>query len=186
MKAIIIDDEPDCVRLLSLQLKMYCPSVQVLAEYINPEEGLSFLRENAIDILFLDIEMTPINGFQLLEQLEDLPFALFFTTAYDKFAVKAFKYSAVDYLLKPFSLSRFLKACHKAKELFDLRSQSGEIKSAFIFVKDGYEQIKVLLEDILYIEASGNYTQIHLKDKRADYATRRSAHWWFRWCGRFS
>ena len=90
---------------------------------------------------------------------------IIFTTAYTEHAVQSFELDAIDYLLKPFSLSRFLKACNKAHELFNLRNQKQDTKSTFIFVKDGYEQIKIELNEILYVEASGNYTQIQLKDK---------------------
>ena len=101
MKAIIIDDEPDCVRLMTLQLKMYCPQVEVVAECTSSEEGLKAIRNLSADIVFLDIEMPKMNGFQLLEAVGDINFAVVFVTAYDKFAVKAFKFSATDYLLKP-------------------------------------------------------------------------------------
>ena len=90
MKAIIIDDEPDCVRLMTLQLKMYCPQVEVVAECTSSEEGLKAIRNHAADIVFLDIEMPNMNGFQLLEAVGDINFAVVFVTAYDKFAVKAF------------------------------------------------------------------------------------------------
>lgn len=175
LKAIIIDDEPDCVRLLSLQLKMYCPSVNVLAEFINPEEGLAFLRQTAIDILFLDIEMPEINGFQLLEHLGDLPFALVFTTAYDKFAVKAFKYSAIDYLLKPIeakdlqdTIKKIEKKQHTNNEQVVLlkhhlnsTTKKPHDKIALPY-KDGV--IFVEYKNILYCESDDNYTQFHLVD----------------------
>lgn len=89
-----------------------------------------------------------------------------FTTAYSEHAVQSFELDAVDYLLKPFSLSRFLKACNKAKELYDLRNLNTGTKTDFIFIKDGYEQVKVSFSDISYIEASGNYTQLHLKNDK--------------------
>ena len=90
-----------------------------------------------------------------------------FTTAYSEHAVKSFELDAIDYLLKPFSLPRFLKACNKAQELYSLRNNPGEIQQpAHIFIKDGYAQIKISIDDILYVEASGNYTQIHLNNDR--------------------
>jgi two-component system LytT family response regulator len=109
--------------------------------------------------------MPDISGIEFLKALSKPPMVIF-TTAYSEHAVQSFELDAVDYLLKPFSLSRFLKACNKAKELFDLRNQNPERKPEFIFIKDGYEQVKVMLSDILFIEASGNYTQINLKDNK--------------------
>jgi DNA-binding LytR/AlgR family response regulator len=88
-----------------------------------------------------------------------------FTTAYSEHAVQSFELDATDYLLKPFSLARFLKACNKAQELFNLRNNNFAPKAEYIFIKDGYEQVKVNLDEIVYIEASGNYTQVHLKSK---------------------
>ncbi len=90
MKAVIIDDEPDCVRLLALQLKMYCPHVEVIAECSDSEEGLKNIIELQPDIVFLDIEMPVMNGFQMLEKTGDINFNIVFVTAYYKFAVKSF------------------------------------------------------------------------------------------------
>ena len=87
-----------------------------------------------------------------------------FTTAYSEHAVISFELDAIDYLLKPFSLSRFIKACNKAYELFQLRNKNGN--ADFIFLKTGYEQEKVNFSDILYLEAAGNYVNFVLKDKR--------------------
>ena len=101
LKAVIIDDEPDCVKLLALQLKMYCPQVQVVAECTESETGYTKIKELLPDMVFMDIEMPVMNGFQLLEKIGAIQFSLVFVTAYDQFAVKAFRFSALDYLLKP-------------------------------------------------------------------------------------
>ncbi|RZK46472.1 MAG: response regulator transcription factor, partial [Pedobacter sp.] len=111
-----------------------------------------------------DIKMPDISGIDFLKSLSNPPMVVF-TTAYTEHAVQSFELDAVDYLLKPFSLSRFLKACNKAHELYNLRNQKQEAKNDFIFVKDGYEQVKVELSEIMYVEASGNYTQIQLRNK---------------------
>lgn len=161
MIAIAIDDEPIALDIVAAHAAKV-PFVELNARFTNAFDAITYLQQHKVDLIFLDIKMPDISGIDFVKTLSRAPMIIF-TTAYSEHAVQSFELDAVDYLLKPFSLSRFLKACHKAKELFDLRNQSGEIKSAFIFVKDGYEQVKVLLEDILYIEASGNYTQIHLK-----------------------
>ncbi|MFD0939676.1 LytR/AlgR family response regulator transcription factor [Pedobacter boryungensis] len=160
MIAIAIDDEPIALDIVAAHASKV-PFIDLNAQFTNAFEAITYLQQNKVDLIFLDIKMPDINGIDFLKALSKPPMVIF-TTAYSEHAVQSFELDAVDYLLKPFSLSRFLKACNKAKELLDLRNQAPESKANFIFIKDGYEQIKVLLSDILYIEASGNYTQIHL------------------------
>lgn len=160
MIAIAIDDEPIALDIVAAHASKV-PFVELIASFTNAFEAITYLQQNKVDLIFLDIKMPDINGIDFLKALSKPPMVIF-TTAYSEHAVQSFELDAVDYLLKPFSLSRFLKACNKAKELFDLRNQNQENKADYIFIKDGYEQVKVLYSDILYIEASGNYTQIHL------------------------
>lgn len=163
MIAIAVDDEPialDIIRSHSSKVTFI-----TLAEvFTNAFNAISYLQQNKVDLIFLDIKMPDINGIDFLNSLSNPPMVIF-TTAYSEHAVRSFELDAVDYLLKPFSLPRFLKACNKALELLNLRTNSTEQieKQAAIFIKDGYEQIKVQLEDILYIEASGNYTRVCLE-----------------------
>ena len=116
LKAIIVDDEPDCVKLLALQLKMYCPQVQVVAACTASEDALLKINELQPGVVFLDIEMPVMNGFQLLEKFGNITFSLVFVTAYDQFAVKAFRYSALDYLLKPIDAKDLQAAEQKAEK----------------------------------------------------------------------
>ena len=164
MIAIAIDDEPIALDIVAAHAAKV-PFIELKASFTNAFEAITYLQQNKVDLIFLDIKMPDISGIDFLKALSKPPMVIF-TTAYSEHAVQSFELDAVDYLLKPFSLSRFLKACNKAKELFDLRNQSPENKPDFIFIKDGYEQIKVILTEILYIEASGNYTQIHLTQDR--------------------
>ncbi len=164
MISIAIDDEPIALDIVAAHAAKV-PFIDLKASFTNAFEAISYLQQNKVDLIFLDIKMPDISGIEFLKALSKPPMVIF-TTAYSEHAVQSFELDAVDYLLKPFSLSRFLKACNKAKELFDLRNQAPETKTDFIFIKDGYEQVKVLLADILYIEASGNYTQIHLTENR--------------------
>ncbi|TDO23844.1 LytR/AlgR family response regulator transcription factor [Pedobacter duraquae] len=160
MIAIAIDDEPialDVVQTLSKKV----PFLTLEATFTNAFEAITYLQQHKVDLIFLDIKMPDISGIDFMKILSKPPMVIF-TTAYSEHAVQSFELDAIDYLLKPFSLARFLKACNKAKELLNLRSQGSENKVDFIFFKDGYEQVKVLLSEIMYIEASGNYTQIHL------------------------
>lgn len=175
MKAIIIDDELDCVKLLSLQLKMCCPQIEVVAECTKSHDGLKCIQDLKPDIVFLDIEMPQMNGFQLLENLDELDFALIFVTAYDKFAVKAFRYSAVDYLLKPIDtkdLQDCVKKIIKQKRIDEgqvnlLKAQYTSPNKALpdkIALPNKNGVSFVLIVDILYCESDDNYTKFYLKN----------------------
>lgn len=163
MIAIAIDDEPIALDIIRSHASKV-PFIELSAIFTNAFEAIPYLQKNKVDLIFLDIKMPDISGIDFLKSLSNPPMVIF-TTAYTEHAVQSFELDAVDYLLKPFSLARFLKACNKTHELFNLRNNKTEEKLDYIFVKDGYEQVKVNLNDILYIEASGNYTQIQLKDK---------------------
>lgn len=166
MTAIAIDDEPIALDIIKSHASKV-PFIQLSATFTNAFDAISYLQHNKTDLIFLDIKMPDISGIDFLSSLSNPPMVIF-TTAYSEHAVKSFELDAVDYLLKPFSLSRFLKASNKALELHNLRNrpeQNEAIES--IFLKDGYEQIKVTIDEILYIEASGNYTQVRLADKRS-------------------
>lgn len=160
MIAIAIDDEPIALDIVASHAGKV-PFIELTATFTNAFDAIDYLRQHQVDLLFLDIKMPDISGIDFLKALSKPPLVVF-TTAYSEHAVQSFELDAIDYLLKPFSLARFLKACNKAKELFDLRTQTPHPKNESIFIKDGYEQIKVELSDILFVEASGNYTQIHL------------------------
>jgi DNA-binding LytR/AlgR family response regulator len=165
MIAIAIDDEPIALDVVKSHASKV-PFIELSATFTNAFDAIAYLHQNKTDLIFLDIKMPDINGIDFLGSISNPPMVVF-TTAYSEHAVKSFELDAVDYLLKPFSLSRFLKACNKALELHNLRNKlesAGHPDS--IFFKDGYEQIKVQIEDILYIEASGNYTQIHLTGEK--------------------
>ncbi|WP_428666653.1 LytR/AlgR family response regulator transcription factor [Runella sp.] len=177
MKAIIIDDEPDCVKLLALQLKMYCSQVDVVAECSSSEEGLKAIRAQQPDVVFLDIEMPKMNGFQLLEMVGDLNFAVVFVTAYDKFAVKAFKFSAIDYLLKPTDAKDLQAAVQKversrrtdSRQLELLRQQllspqnPTKVFPEKIALPHQNSVVFVELKSVLYCEADNNYTLFFLE-----------------------
>ncbi|WP_113651922.1 LytR/AlgR family response regulator transcription factor [Pedobacter namyangjuensis] len=162
MIAIAIDDEPIALDIVAAHASKV-PFIDLKARFTNAFEAITYLQQNKVDLLFLDIKMPDINGIDFLKTLSKPPMVIF-TTAYSEHAVQSFELDAVDYLLKPFSLARFLKASNKAKELYDLRNNHQPGKTDHIFIKDGYEQVKVFLKDILFIEASGNYTQINLAD----------------------
>jgi len=172
LKAIIIDDEPDNVKLLALQLKLYCPEVLVVAECTRSVDGLSKINELAPDIVFLDIEMPVMNGFELLEKVGQVNFQIIFVTAYDQFAVKAFKFSALDYLLKPIDTRELQAAVAKAvvnpktdnRQLDLLKQQIGGDRALPDKIALPFQNGVVFTEisKVIYCEADNNYTKFFL------------------------
>jgi len=160
MRAIAIDDEPLALEVIRSHATKV-PFLELQGVFTDAFEGLDFLQKHPVDLLFLDIKMPDISGIEFYNTLRNKPMVIF-TTAYSEHAVTGFDLDAVDYLLKPFSLPRFLKACTKAYEIHQLRS--GEKPSDHIFIKTGYEQVKVMLADIYYLEAEGNYISFITKN----------------------
>jgi two-component system LytT family response regulator len=115
-KAVIIDDEQNSIDVLKTLLTEHCPEVKICESTTSSEEGITIIKTLLPDIVFLDIEMPKYNGFQLLERVPDIYFQLIFTTAYDQYALKAFKYSAVDYLLKPIMADELKNAVNKLSD----------------------------------------------------------------------
>lgn len=166
LKAVAIDDEPMALEVIK-SLSGKIPFLQLQACFTNAFEAMSYLKKGDIDLLFLDIKMPDISGMDLLRNLSHPPMVIF-TTAYSEHAVQSFELDAIDYLLKPFSPARFLKACHKAYELYTLKKQNTGSHPApdHIFIKSGYGQIRVDLGDILYVQSTGNYMQFVLPEEK--------------------
>lgn len=161
LSAIAIDDEPKALEVVQMHAAKV-PFLDLQASFTDAFEALPFLRQTKVDLIFLDIKMPDISGIEFAQILKNGPLVVF-TTAYSEYAVQGFDLDAVDYLLKPFSLARFTKACNKALEMKNVRG--GETPE-FIFLKTGYEEEKVYLKDILYIEAAGNYMTYVLKERK--------------------
>lgn len=174
---LIIDDEQPARELIRTFLSNH-DQFEVLAECSNGFEGLKQIQELRPDLIFLDVQMPKITGFEMLELLDDFP-AVIFSTAYDEFAIKAFDLSAVDYLLKPYSQARFDKAVEKAleriesknaepdslKKLGEMRAQSGQLLDRIV-VKTG-SKIKVIrMDQIEYFEADDDYITIYTPEGR--------------------
>ena len=162
MRAIAVDDEPIALEVVKAHAAKV-PFLELKATFTNPITALDYLQSEDIDLIFLDIKMPDISGIELFNSLRRKPL-LIFTTAYSEHAAASFDLDAVDYLLKPFSLSRFLKACNKANELFTLRN-AAQTKD-HLFVKTGYEQVKIFYDDIIYLEAAGNYVTFVTREKK--------------------
>jgi DNA-binding LytR/AlgR family response regulator len=132
--------------------------------FTKPVEAIGFLQENKIDVIFLDIRMPGLSGLEFIRSLPSPPMVIF-TTAYSEHAVQSFELDALDYLLKPFSFSRLLKACNKALEQHQMKLASRHANPEqlpVIFIKSGYEQIRIDLHKLRYAESVGNYVKLHL------------------------
>lgn len=158
LKCAIVDDST-LQRLSIVRLIEQHPSLYLLAEYKNAIEAKMGLATNDIDLIFLDIEMPILSGFDLLDDLTEKP-QIIFVTGKTKYAFKAFDYDAVDYLRKPISKERFLNAVHKAITNFKLKNEDGFDDEDFIFVKSNLKKRKVFLNELRYIEALGDYVKL--------------------------
>ncbi|MBS1601925.1 MAG: response regulator transcription factor [Bacteroidetes bacterium] len=162
LNAIAIDDEPialEIIRNLSEKISF----IRLTATFTNAFEAMDHMRTQRPDLLFLDIKMPDISGIEFLTSLPQPPMVIF-TTAYSEHAVKSFELDAIDYLLKPFSQSRFLKACNKALQQHELKNNKPA--GGDIFIKSGYGQVRVNIGDILYVQSMGNYMQFVLPEEK--------------------
>jgi len=172
LRTLIVDDEPDAVNLLRLQLQQHCPQVQVVGGFTDSTRALEEIEILQPDLLFLDVEMPVMNGFELLEKLAPIQFSIVFVTAYNQFALKAFKFNALDFLVKPVDTQELMEAVDKAErqhkptatQLSQLQKQlRGEpVTRIAIPAQNGVSFID--LNDIVYAEASNNYSKLFLKD----------------------
>ena len=171
IRTIIIDDEEDGREALRLAIEQFCPQVQLVALCGSPQEGLSKIQELDPDLVFLDVQMPKMSGFDLLEKLGQINFEVIFVTAFDKYAIKAIRFSALDYLLKPVDIDELVSAVERVNQ----RSTSAiHYQSLFTNVKSPHEELTRLaipseneiffenLQDIIYCQADGSYTVLHL------------------------
>jgi two-component system LytT family response regulator len=156
LKAIIIDDESAALRTLELLLNSYCPDVTVVGKGQSVAEGIELINRHNPDIVFLDIEMPEANGFDLLEKITNLSFEVIFITAYNQFAVKAFKYSAIDYILKPIDIEELVKAVEKVSEIRKTKVSPRERYQAL------FHNIEQILPRKLVIPLNNDYKYIDL------------------------
>ena len=179
MKAILVDDEIKSMNALNLMLKVYCPHVNVVTMCTSADDALDKIEHLHPDLLFLDISMPGKNGFELLQALGKTDAEVIFVTAHDQYMLRAFKFSAVDYLLKPVHEDELVSAVHRATDrvenrqmpraletiLHNLRTAlpPGEAKLR-IPIQQGFEVL--LLDDIVFCEAQSSYTKFHLADRK--------------------
>lgn len=161
LRAIAIDDEPMALEVIKSHAAKV-PFLDLKEVFTDGIIALSYLKDNPVDLIFLDIKMPDISGMELAT-LVPKETMIVFTTAYSEHAVKSFELDATDYLLKPFHLGRFLKSCQKAQEWYELRNGN---PSGTMFIKTGYEQVKVNFEELLFCEANGNYVNFQLPKEK--------------------
>ena len=155
---IAVDDEPRALDVIEIHAAKM-PELKMLGLFTDPFKARDFLKNNPVDIIFLDINMPGLNGMQLLDQLSFRPHVIF-ATAYSEYAIDSYNYEAVDYLLKPIEFDRFAKAILKVKKVMDSGDEKNGIQNKFMFLKDGYKQVKVIIDDIQYIKSDGNYLNV--------------------------
>ena len=161
--AIAIDDEPIALDVLKTHAGKI-PFLDLKATFVSTTEAMAFLQQNKIDLILLDIRMPDLTGIEFAT-LVPKPVRIVFTTAYPEYAVKGFDLAATDYLLKPVSLSRLLQACKLVNERIAADEKQPEALQS-LFVKDGYNLVKIDQSKITYIEAGDNYLSIYEGDKR--------------------
>jgi two-component system LytT family response regulator len=176
IKAIIVDDEPNCCKTLSLLLDRYCPDVQLTGVFNNGSEGLQAINSLSPDLVFLDVQMPKMNGFEMLQKLPSVNFHLIFTTSFDQYALKAFRFSAIDYLLKPVDREELQKAVQKVLQrseipvteqlqvLLQKISHPASVYKIALPTMEGLQMIPV--QSIISCEADDNYTILVLKDNK--------------------
>lgn len=166
LKCIIIDDN-ELDRLMVESLVRKFPLFTVVGVYSNVIEALNHLTKGDVDVLFSDIDMPEITGLELRRQMKSIPVCVFITS-YAEYAVDGFDVDALDFLVKPVNLDRFTRTANRISEYMDLRMKASNpvFESECIFLKEGYNQVKIVINEILYIEALKDYTKIVTNNRR--------------------
>jgi len=177
IRAIIVDDEPYCCDTLETMLEKYCPDVQLVAVCHSGEEAITSISQQKPDLVFLDIEMPRMNGFDMLQKIGPVNFEIIFTTSFDQYALRAIRFSALDYLLKPIDKDDLVNAVQKVIQrsqkpiaqqlqllMQKLQQPTNPINKIALPTMEGLQMVAV--ESILYCESDSNYTTFHLKNKQ--------------------
>lgn len=169
LNCVIIEDEPLARNLLSDYVNKV-PSLKLVQAFGNPLEALELLRTQPIDILFLDVQMPQLTGISLLKVLQNKPMVIL-TTAYSEYALEGYELDVADYLLKPVTFERFLKSVDKVTQRLSGESKQTVVAETqatpdYVFVKDGTKSVKVMLDEILYVEGLKDYVTIHTRQQK--------------------
>ncbi len=184
IRSIIIDDEPLGRKSIGVAIEKHCPEVEIVALCDNAQEGIETIKQLQPDLVFLDIQMPGMSGFDLLQHLAPVTFEIIFVTSYDQYAVKAFKFSAIDYLLKPINPEELIQAVSKVKNkndsvsitnrfeslLNNIHINLGKIEKVAIPTHDGIDFFNT--NDIIYCQAEGSYTKLFLVNNRKELVSR--------------
>lgn len=175
---LLVDDEPGSLATLEQLIQMYCPSIRVIGKAMNPIEAAAQIESLQPQLVFLDIEMPYGNAFDMLDKMKEISFEIIFVTAYNNYALKAFRYAAADYLLKPLNIDELVEAVNRITDrinsqrvdgriaalIENLNNKSEKFSKIILPVNDGF-----LVEDvdqIMYLNAEGSYTTIHLASNK--------------------
>lgn len=168
MKCIIVDDEPLAREGIEMNIEEV-GFLELVGQFSGPIEANTFLAENDVDLMFLDVEMPEMTGLDFLRMLENQPMTIL-TTAYSEYALEGYELGVIDYLVKPVKLERFVKAINKAKSLYDMKGKidNPALSTAddYIFLKSDRRYVKVHLGDILYIKGMKDYVMVYTKEGR--------------------
>ncbi|MAD97410.1 MAG: DNA-binding response regulator [Flavobacteriaceae bacterium] len=184
LNAVIIDDEPKAIQSLKWELSDFEDEIQVVNTFTEPEKALAYLKETKIDCLFLDIEMPTMDGFQFLEQLDRIDFAVVITTAYNEYALTALKKQAIDYLLKPIDSDDLKETIDKIKKHVERPLSSHKFEDILLKFNNKLNHKKITINtdgklvflepmDIFYVASDGNYSTLFLNDKKKIVVTKK-------------
>lgn len=184
LKAIIVDDELSAIKSLQWEIESFCKEIDVLASFTDPHKAIDAINSHKPDCVFLDIEMPEMDGFQLLKKLKYRDFDLIITTAFDNYAIKAFKESAIDYLLKPVDTDDLLKSVDKILKNKQKNVLGFELKKVLTSIIPANENTKVSFplsgktifikpSEIIYCKADGNYSNIYLKGGKKEMISKK-------------
>jgi len=160
IRCIAIDDEPLALHVI-IKYAFETPVISLLETFTDAIKAAAFLKVNMVDLIFLDIQMPDINGIRFYENLKEKPLVIF-TTAFSEYAVKGFELEALDYLVKPVKFDRFITAVEKARKILEKHRTIADEQGESIFVKSEYQNIRIPINEIRYIEGLDDYIKIHL------------------------
>lgn len=184
LRAVIVDDEPKAIQGLSWELSSFSNDLEITKTFTEADKAIKYINENIIDCLFLDIEMPTMDGFQLLEKLENKDFPIIITTAYNEYAIKALKSEAIDYLLKPIDSDDLYETVNRVKNYHKKHNSAKKFEEILSSFNKKFNRRKITINtdgkliffsenEILFVESDGNYSTIYLTDHKKIVVTKK-------------